>query len=102
MTTEEKGNIVSRRSFFRISGQIVLPILMLLVLPSCAVPLRRNCQTLLQHVEVHVLGLATYPVVLLVTVVVQDLAKVYVLLLVEVVVWELVCICAIIRLKNYK
>lgn len=36
MTTEEKVNIVSRRSFFRISGQIVLPILTLLIIPSCA------------------------------------------------------------------
>lgn len=36
MTTEENGNIVSRRSFFRTSVQIVLPILTLLVLPSCA------------------------------------------------------------------
>ena len=38
MQTEEKESLVSRRSFFRSTAQVVLPMLALAILSSCAQP----------------------------------------------------------------
>lgn len=66
MKTDDKENLVSRRSFFRCSVQMVLPMLMLAILPSCAITKKK--QILQRHVMAPVMEYAKVGVAILVCV----------------------------------